>query len=44
MGIDHRSPQITMPEKLLNCPNIEVGLEQMAGETVAKGMGGCPLG
>jgi hypothetical protein len=43
VGIDHCSSEIAVPEQLLNCTNIIIGLEQMAGKTVAEGMGGNSL-
>ena len=43
MGIDHCSSEIAVPEQLLNCTDIIIGLEQMAGKTVAEGMGGSPF-
>jgi hypothetical protein len=39
VGIDHGRFQVTVAEQLLNGPDIVIGLEQMAGETVAEGMG-----
>ena len=50
MGVDHCCPQITVAEKLLDGSNIVTQrshvtrLEQMAGKTVAEGMGGGPSG
>ncbi len=44
MGINHGRPHITVPKQLLNGADVVVGLQQMAGKTVAECMGGCPLG
>ena len=43
MGIDHGRSDIAVPQKLLNRADIVVGQQQMAGETVAKGMRGGPF-
>ena len=44
MGVNHGGPDITVSKKLLDGPDIVIGLEQMACKAVAKGMGGCPFG
>ena len=37
---DHGRSDIAMAEQLLYGSNVIIGLQKMAGETVAKGMGG----
>lgn len=39
MSVNHGGTYITMPQQLPNRPNIVIGLEQMAGKTVSKGVG-----
>jgi hypothetical protein len=34
MGVEHRRAHITMPEQLLNGPNVITVFEQMGGERV----------
>ena len=41
MGVDHGGSDIAVPQQFLNGPDVLVGSQQMAGKTVAKGMGGC---
>lgn len=38
MGVDHRSPDVTMSEKHLNRPYIITGLQEVCGERVAEGV------
>lgn len=44
MGVDHGGPHIAVPHELLYGADIVVRLQQMAGETVPKGVGRGPLG
>jgi hypothetical protein len=39
MGIDHRRSDIAVSESFLNCPDIIIGLEQVARKAVAKRVG-----
>jgi len=43
MRIDRGGSETAVPRQLLNGSDVEVRLEQMAGETVAKGVGRGPL-
>lgn len=43
VGVDHRGFQVAVAQQFLDGPDIEIGLEQMAGETVAEGVGRGPL-
>ena len=43
MRIYHGGPDITVTQKLLDGADVVVGLQQMAGKTVAKRMGRCAL-
>ena len=43
MRINHGGSDITVTQKLLNGADVVVGLQQMAGKTVAKRMGRCAL-
>ena len=44
MGIDHGGLEITMPQQLLNRSDIIIGLKQVTGKAVAKGMRRGPFG
>jgi len=44
MGINHRGFHITMPEQLLNCPNIVAIFQQMRRKRVSKGMAAWAFG
>ena len=44
VSIDHRSPDVAVAEKCLNSADVVVGLKQVSGERVAKGMGRDTLG
>ena len=39
MGVDHRCPDVTMPKQFLNRSDVVIGLQQVAGKTVAEGVG-----
>lgn len=43
MGIDHGGPLVAMADQFLNCADIVIILQEMAGITVAEGMGGSPF-
>lgn len=43
MGINHGGPHIAVPQQLLDGSYVIIPLQQVAGETVAKGMGACAL-
>ena len=43
MRINHGGSDITVAQKLLNGADVVVGLQQMAGKTVAKRVGRCAL-
>lgn len=43
MGIDHGGPHVAMAKQFLNGMYIVIILQQMAGITVAEGMGGSPF-
>jgi len=43
MGIDHGGSDIAVPKQLLNCADVVIGLQQVAGKTMAKRMGRCAL-
>ena len=40
MGINHRGSHIAVTQQFLNRTDIIIGLQQMTGKTVTKGMGG----
>jgi len=40
VGVNHGCPYIAVPQQLLNRTNIIIGLQQMTGKTMSKGMGG----
>ena len=44
MGVDHRGSHIAVAHHLLNGANVVIGLQQVAGETVAEGVGRGALG
>lgn len=44
MRVNHCRPDIAMPQQFLDCPDVIVTLEQVAGKAVTKSMGRCPLG
>jgi hypothetical protein len=44
MCVDHGGPHIAVTHELLDGADVVIGLQQMAGETVAKSMGRGPLG
>jgi len=39
MGIDHGGSQVAVTEQFLHTPDIVIRLQQVAGKTVAKGVG-----
>ena len=41
MRINHGGSDITVTQQFLNCADIIVGLQQVAGKTVPESMGGC---
>jgi len=43
MGVNHRRPDVAMPQQFLNPPDVIVALQQVAGKTVPKSMGHCPF-
>ena len=43
MGIDHGGSDITMPQQLLDGADIKIGLQQVTGKAMAKGMRRYPL-
>jgi len=43
VGVNHRCPYIAVSQQFLNRTNIVIGLQQMAGKTVTKGMARGPL-
>ena len=44
VGINHRGAHVAVPQQLLDGANVVVGLQQVAGEAVAQGVRGGPLG
>ncbi len=43
MGVDHGSSDVGMAEERLDRSDVVVGLQEMGGKGVAKGVGGNPL-
>ena len=43
MGVNHRGSDIAVSQQLLYCSDVIISLEQMAGITVAKGVGSSPF-
>jgi hypothetical protein len=43
VGIYHRSPYIAVAKESLDSADIIIGLQEVRGETVTKGVGGDPL-
>ena len=43
MRVNHRRPQVSVPEKLLNRADVRAALEQMRREGVSQGMTGGPF-
>jgi len=44
MSIDHCGSDIPVSQKLLDCPDVVAGFEEMSGEGVAEGVAGCAGG
>ena len=44
LGVDPSGPNVTVPQQLLDRPDIVIGLEQMTGEAMAEGVRYGPLG
>ena len=44
VGIDHRGLHATVPQELLNRPDVITAHEEMSREGMAEGMAGCMLG
>ena len=43
VGVNHGCSDIAVAQKLLNGPDVVVGLEEVTGKAVAAGVGGDPL-
>ena len=43
VGVDHGGSDISVAQKLLDGPDVVVGLQEVAGKAVPEGVGGNPL-